>query len=530
MINHALQYLSKSKSVIPVGKDKTPLVEWKQFTQRLATEDEVRGWWTKYPEANIGIITGKISNITVVDIDKKSGGLETLKTLDLPDTLISQTGGGGMHYFYQYQEGMNNRAGVYQGVDIRGEGGYVVVAPSLHVSGERYKWISTTMIAPFPKDKFELRAKNDWSSLVQGVGPGNRNDSAAKIIGKLMSTFGQKDWESVVWEMAKDWNSKNTPPMGERELRTVFESIARRSATNMAPEVEVEIKNDYKLRYTWGTRCVDTKFAIIKRTDFIIIGAKRSSGKTTYTFDMACKNALLGHKVLYISLEMEEMDIKEDFARKRAGITVEEELDYKIPEDKKVRFQEKLDEFNRIENLYFAGIRRGGNADWNGLMAVVAQYKELDLIFIDNLDLIEGFTGENDNDRQKRIVKNILNFTSEKKVPIVLLHHYRKSGSSNNDKGMDELSGSGKISDGADRVVKIERNQDVNAEYPLKYESRLTLQKARGYSEAFAKIHFLDGTFIDLDEGIINKDKIIKLEDYAKSNGTSPRQVFGYDN
>ena len=74
-----------------------------------------------------------------------------------------------------------------------------------------------------------------------------------------------------------------------------------------------EVKKDYKLRYTWGTRELDVSFAIIKRGNFIVIASKSNSGKTTYVFDMACKNALLGHKVLFLSLEMDTKDIKEDF-------------------------------------------------------------------------------------------------------------------------------------------------------------------------------------------------------------------------
>lgn len=262
-------------------------------------------------------------------------------------------------------------------------------------------------------------------------------------------------------------------------------------------ELKIKIKDDYKLRYTWGSQLVDEKFAIIKRTDFIVIGAKRSSGKTTYSFDLAHKNARLGHKVLYISLEMEEMEIKEDFARKRAGITIKEELNYEIPEYKMDLYNKKLEELGSEKNLFFAGIRRGGNADWKGIMETINKYNELDLIIIDNLDLIEGIRGENDNERQKRIVKSILNLTSEYKIPLMMIHHYRKGNGSSSSDAMDELSGSGKIADGADRVLKITRNQDPDAVYPDKFKSRLYLQKARGYSEANADLYFIKGTFVD---------------------------------
>ena len=256
------------------------------------------------------------------------------------------------------------------------------------------------------------------------------------------------------------------------------------------------IKKDYQLRYTWGTRDMDVAFAIIKRTNFIVLAAKRSSGKTTFSFDMACKNAALGHKVLYISLEMDEEDIKDDFGRKYAGITVEEELDYKIPEGKQLAYKRKIDEINSLKNLSIKGVRRGGGASWESILEIISFHDELDLIYIDNLDLIEAQEKENDLERQKRIVKNIMGFTSSRKIPIILIHHYRKSGQGK-DHGMDEMAGSGKIGDGADRVLKITRNQKEGAPYPDKYQSIVYLQKGRGYPEAVRSVYFISGTFVD---------------------------------
>lgn len=254
---------------------------------------------------------------------------------------------------------------------------------------------------------------------------------------------------------------------------------------------------DYKLRYTWGTRILDTSFSIIKRSSFVLVAARRSSGKTTYTFDMACKNALKGHKVLYLSLEMDEQNIKENVARKHAGYTVEEEYDYKVPEAKKQAFDRKMRELDSIPNLYLKGVRRGGNTLWETILEIINSYQALDLIFIDNLDLIEGLPREDDLERQKRIVKNVMTFTSSRQIPVVLIHHYRKANKGGKDLGMDDISGSGKIADGADIVVKVSRNNDPEALYPEKYLSSIYLQKGRGYPECVRDVYFIRGTFVD---------------------------------
>lgn len=501
LLKDAIYYLDHKISVIPVGGDKKPLIAWKEYQDRLPTKEEVQKWWELYPDAQIGFVTGKISKITVVDVEK-DGKYDWLPQ----NTTISTTGGGGRHYFYQYCEGVKNSARIKELVDIRGDGGYVIAPPSVSDKG-KYEWLQKRPMLKFPKYLFEVDKKEykKYDNDYQGYGEGQRNDQMAKYIGHLLAKVHPSEWETLAWNTILSANEKNDPPLSEYELKAVFQSIAGAEQHNdtkrwyeqeIEEKVEFVKKEDYKLRYTWGTENLNNNFAIIKRANFIVVGAKRSAGKTTYTFDMACKNAKLGHKVLYISLEMDGQEIKEDFARKYSGMTIPEEFTYDIPEHKQKAFERKLGEINNITNLKFEGVRRGGSVSWESIIGLIGKYPDIDLIFIDNLDLIEGKEMENDLTKQKRIVKSIMSFTSDNKIPIVLIHHYRKQGASK-DYGMDELSGSGKISDGADMILKITRNQDAGAVYPEKYNSKLFLQKARGYKEAIADVYFIKGTFVD---------------------------------
>lgn len=270
--------------------------------------------------------------------------------------------------------------------------------------------------------------------------------------------------------------------------------------------LEIKKKLDKTKRYTWGTRYLDTHFAIIKPTNFIVIAARRNSGKTTYTFDIACKNAKLGHKTLYLSLEMDTDDILDDFGRKYSGITIEEEFDKKIPDHKQLAYNHRKNELTTIPNLILEGIRRSGNIEWETIVEIIKKHEKTDMIFIDNLDLIAGKDGEKDWDRQKRLVKQMMAFTADNHIPIILVHHYRKSNS-NKDFGMDEMTGSGKIADGADRVLKVVRCSDPNAEYPEKYKSTIYLQKGRGYPETSASVYFIKSEFVDNPFDNESKDK-----------------------
>jgi len=133
--------------VLPVrNRDKVPaLPEW----QRAASTDEatVARWWVDRPACNVGVATGPESGLWALDIDPRHGGHETLAEWQrehgrLPDTVVSLTGGGGEQYLFRWPEGrdIRSRAGIGLGIDVRGRGGQIVVAPSVHPSGREYRW------------------------------------------------------------------------------------------------------------------------------------------------------------------------------------------------------------------------------------------------------------------------------------------------------------------------------------------------------------------------------------------------------
>jgi len=104
----------------------------------------IRAWWARWPDANIGIATGKVSGIFIMDIDPRHGGPASLgEHAANPGTeLIVCTGGGGTHFYYAYDPAhpVDSREGVLAGIDVKGDKGYVVAPPSNHQSGGHYRW------------------------------------------------------------------------------------------------------------------------------------------------------------------------------------------------------------------------------------------------------------------------------------------------------------------------------------------------------------------------------------------------------
>ncbi len=158
-IEYALMYKKNYQfSVIPVGKNKIPLIAWTRYQGILPSEEDIRKWWKKWPNANIGIITGKLSNLAVIDVDTEEGKEEISRLI--PDSYefpISETPDGGQHYYFRYPKEMEIRNNVRKvpGCDLRAEGGYVVAPPSKGENGKCYQWhhlldISKVEIPPLP--------------------------------------------------------------------------------------------------------------------------------------------------------------------------------------------------------------------------------------------------------------------------------------------------------------------------------------------------------------------------------------------
>ncbi len=239
LLERAEKYVDLGFSVIPLKqKDKRPLMEWKEYIKRFPTKNELRQWFSSNPTLNMAVVTGSISNVIVVDIDPKNGGDESMKQLHLPPTYIVKTGKNGWHYYYrwQYTTLPPNRKAHLPGVDIQGEKAYVVAASSIHPNGKLYEAItSMDDISNAPEWLFELGKTSSeklWKNGASGVSVGKRNETAASICGKLLSSLPEEFWEAEGWAALCGWNSTNEQPLPEKELRSVFESIKERADEN----------------------------------------------------------------------------------------------------------------------------------------------------------------------------------------------------------------------------------------------------------------------------------------------------------
>ena len=156
-LHAALDYAGRGYSVIPIGPNKRPLIKWTEFQSRIASKEEITRYWTRYPLANVGIVTGPISGILVVDCDDADAYRRVQELL--PDSLIIPVAKTprGWHLYFIYPAGskITTGAGIMPGVDFRGEGGYIIAPPSVNGDGKAYAWedglsLQDTAPAPLP--------------------------------------------------------------------------------------------------------------------------------------------------------------------------------------------------------------------------------------------------------------------------------------------------------------------------------------------------------------------------------------------
>lgn len=233
----ALGFITNGFSVIPVGPDKKPLVAWKNFQDRPPTIEEIQEWSEKFGDSmQLGLITGEKSGITVIDIEH--GG----RTDDLSETVRSKTGGGGFHFFYKYAKGPKSAARLWPLVDVRNDGGFVVIPPSKSNKGV-YEWLvpfARESLADFPLEYFNRKSAM-WSKLptFKGFSEGSRNNELTKYLGTLLAGTPPDAWEIDVWNALVAANTKNTPPLEDEEVLTIFNSI-RKAETKKRAESGVE--------------------------------------------------------------------------------------------------------------------------------------------------------------------------------------------------------------------------------------------------------------------------------------------------
>jgi hypothetical protein len=279
LLRKALEYAESGFSVIPIrAGTKKPLCAWKEFQQRRPTESEVGKWWQENPDAQIGLVTGKVSgNFAVIDFDSSDayGRFWGSKAAQLESETCVVTTARGRHVWVRTLNPPPSFK-IPGLVDVKGEGGYVVGPPSIHPSGRKYEFANPDI--PFSKVMTVQEDLEDWfwkkaailgyvrrdysalhvaehsvtikaalsrekkciSEMLSGVGEGCRN-AAAFALALEWKLHGVTEEEAI--QRIHEWNKANKPPDPDETslAKTVESAFARNYPVQLVCRKAAEI-------------------------------------------------------------------------------------------------------------------------------------------------------------------------------------------------------------------------------------------------------------------------------------------------
>lgn len=232
------------------------------------SEEQIGRWWQAYPGTNWALATGAASGVIVFDLDVKlENGLDSFDMFcefategrSVPRTLSADSGGGGRHLYFEHPGSpVRNAVGWLPGVDIRGDGGYVLLPPSNHISGHTYKWC-TPLIEPSPTPAFLLAAlterpsrrnllgvsgglidlPSDEEAVEYGLQPGQRQATMFRLIDRWWGRYRNREAVEVmaraVWLVTPqvptpfDWD-REVVPLFERCREYIMAQETQRAA------------------------------------------------------------------------------------------------------------------------------------------------------------------------------------------------------------------------------------------------------------------------------------------------------------
>ena len=357
-----------------VPRDKIPLFSKASGGNGVldATTDaeQIHAWWTANPNANVGIATGEPSGLIVIDVDGAQGETNLALYGDIVASVEASTGKGRHLCFARGAEAIRNSAGKLGAqLDVRGDGGYIVAAPSIHPSGAQYRWTKgkhprAADLTAVPKaivDRLagvvgaigptDVALRNAADVAINGVREGGRNQSLAEYVGRLLS-LGTRELETLA--LARGINATQfTPPLDDSEVVAVVNSIAGAHARNRSngtriigsasqpmaaiplASVDGDVFRDMGVRALAPIDALPTPFPSwnracrmhggsqgLARGWHTVVAGSSGAGKSLVALNMSAHALRCGHSVAWVSLEMS----REQLLLRKLGIATSRNL------------------------------------------------------------------------------------------------------------------------------------------------------------------------------------------------------------
>lgn len=426
-----------------------------------ATTDvtQITKWWSQWGNSNIGLLTGTQSGFIVLDVDKRNGGMESLERLKKLNggdfkTLVVQSGGGGLHYYFKHPGGgtfiKSKPLDGFKGVDIRGDNGSIIAAGSTHASGGVYEIVSGSFeaLSPLPPCLLELLIKphngSDNASVSDAILEGERNHRLTSIAGSLRRAGLSED--AIKAALHIENKQKCQPPLPDAEVDAIAKSIGSKPVTvttsvsvrdddggsTTPPEPIGEVIERLKAAGGFEIKWLWEGYIPLGRV--ITIAARHKRGKTTFVSHVAKAitrgEPFLGLEtqktsILWLGLDEHEQEIaiRFDALGVHKSILLYTDLRFKVTERNLQTLRQWIDTYH------------------------------IGLVVVDTMLKFFGIKNENDAPEMDAAFAALIAITKEKPVSFLLIHHAKKPQGKGKDEETPEPRGSTVI--GANSAVII---------------------------------------------------------------------------
>ena len=479
-----------------------------------ATTDEatIRRWWSMWPDANVAIRTGAVSGLVVLDDDSYKGGDESLSDLErtyqpLPETAQQLTGGGGVQFLFMHP-GTHVKNGVESlgtGLDIRGDGGYVIAPPSLHESGKHYAWEMThdpdeTALAPLPPWLLALcqeTTRRDAPSAGEPIPQGRRNQT---LFQHGCSFRARGCTEAVILAALREMNATQChPPLPDDEVCTVAHSCAQyqagqappgaspppdgqaRQEPQASPEPLSFLPALLSFQELLTLELPDRKRYVewLPERGLVMVYGPRGAGKTMFMLGLATAlttgEAFLKWQVshttgvLYVDGEMPISELR-DRTVALAGAAIPQGLHFLTGE-------------MVYERLHVDLTLTGADAR-SAIEAVLDAHTDMKIVILDNISCL--FSGISEDKKQDwEPTSAWLVRLRHRGITVVLVHHAGKGGQQRGTSGRE---------DALDAVIALSYPENYNPEDGCHFHLRFEKSRAvRGDAVASLDVKLEDG-------------------------------------
>ena len=450
----ALKYEKLGFSVIPLGeisknsagkKEIQYPIGWKQYQTVRATPDEIRSWNCK----NLGIVTGEVSGIFVLDSDlyKKNFDANLLASLNIPKTPRQRTAGGGEQSLLRIPKDfpIKNQVNIgnNSGIDIRGSGGMVICPPSQTPYG-KYEWIDSpfdTPIAEAPKElldylKLHTRTNAQLSEncgLKEGEG---RNDKIASYVGTQILTVQKEKWAEEVWPKVVQLNETFDPPLDRQELEKVYGSITKIESERIQAQLKDSTIRTLYAPSISHTELIGKQFPPVKFT------LDPFFEKGTLNMVSAPPNQWKSWLLLYFAARISNGDLSFDkFQTEKSNVMIVNE------EDSERSIRDRLEMLGMADKDFpiFYRIAKGFVLNDIFVQNLIREAKEkcVTVIMFDSLRAIHT-ADENDSTAMQGVMDHLKKIAREE-ITVVFTHYHRK-------KAMFQKSGDAESSRGSSAI------------------------------------------------------------------------------